>query len=323
MALGKSSPALFELIRDKGSAMQGPQVPRAGPSKPEANADAAAPEPPPPAPPSPAPATAKPHIRLQLTPAPEPRLSVGVAEPMREPVLRKQPAPRPVENAPHSSAPPPSRPGPFLPASLPMNAIFLGVAGVIVAGVILWTVAYRLGSSQTDSEWKQKFAAEPGSSVRDPLRAEVGVNPGLVKTPPATPDRAQRPRPEQARPTPDRTSQAGVPALSGVDPRSAGLNYLQLAAFLDQATAERLVAFLGEGGLPAFATPIDPKGGPAKNPGLFKVYASAGIAGKDIRAGTQEVRDLKDLARRLGAAWKRDQKGSTDFDDMFWEKHTP
>lgn len=198
--------------------------------------------------------------------------------------------------------------------TLPVSAMLLGVAAILIGLILVWTTGYNLGWNRGEARAVKDLGADAGAGapVRDPLNPDIPVNPGLLGT------GSPAPGPSRAVPAP-----APVPAAGAAqDPRQPGLNYYLLAT-LDRLEAQRCADFLTTNGLAAIAVPVDPKAPSGNNPPRFEVYVARGINRTEYSERTAARRDVEAAAARLGARWKREFKSSTDFSDAYWKKHAP
>lgn len=196
--------------------------------------------------------------------------------------------------------------------TLPVSALLLGVAAILIGLTIVWTTGYNLGWNRGEARAVKDLGADPGAGaeVRDPLNADIPVNPGLLGSNSTVP--------APARPVP---APSPGPTPTG-DPRQPGLNYYLLAT-LDRLEAQRCADFLGANGLPALTVAVDPKGPSGNNPPRFEVYVARGISRTEYSERSAARREVETTARRLGERWKREFKSSTDFSDAYWKKHAP
>lgn len=181
-------------------------------------------------------------------------------------------------------------------------------AGVAVAVLVLtWAIGYTSGKTQGEESAKRDL----GPNIKP---ENVPLNPGLVSAPPQAPEvRPQEPK------TPTVERQAPAFASPSSDPRIAGNNYLLLASGMDKEASDRLVQFLNQGGLPAFAAVDKPASG-SNNRGSYTVFASRGITSDEYKNRAGVRTEVEALAGRLGKQWQKDKKGQTDFSQAYWQK---
>lgn len=302
MAGGRPGPALFELIKDRtGTSGAAQQQARS------------------------VPVIARPKIEGAPVPEPAPLPPVPPSGP---------PPPAEAPEKPRAWVTERESPGLDLarPITVSTFTAWLAVAGVLISWVIVWTAAYKLGYANADARANREFTA--GSGVRDPLNNDdpIPVNPNLVSSSASSSAKAPAPvTPHQGKaagssqstqtPTPRQTAPPTGGGAPAGDPRIPGYNYYMLASLLDQESAERIVAFLAQNGVPAIA--VAKGGGRANNRSQFTVYAAEGITAEQYRARSPERTRLEAEIRRLGQIWKRDHKGGTGFATATWEKYKP
>jgi hypothetical protein len=210
------------------------------------------------------------------------------------------------------------------PVTVTMFSVWLTVAGLLCAGVVLWMTAYLMGFKKAErAAMKELDLSKGGGGIQEPLRdPPIPVNPRLISAPGET---GVKPAPGPG-PSDTLVKNQGVGAgagkpTTGADPRIAGLNYLTIALKQDRETAERMVGFLSENQVPAFAVPVAPAGAAANNPPTYTVYAMQGVTREELRARAPVRTELEDRVGKLGKKWKKDMKGQTDFSQVFWDKH--
>lgn len=172
---------------------------------------------------------------------------------------------------------------------VPRGYAVLAAAGVVLVVVLAYWVGHTRGYR----------AAE-----RDLTVSEAPVTPAVV-LPPASSNNA---------------IPSGSPATSAVsttsdvtpkvDPRREGLNYYILAHY-PLTEAQRLARFLREGGVEAYAIPV-------QNKGLAQVVAGRGFTAQEI--GSPAANEYRDRLRALGKQWQARQKGANDLSDMYLDR---
>jgi hypothetical protein len=108
-----------------------------------------------------------------------------------------------------------------------------------------------------------------------------------------------------------------------VDPRSPGVNYLELATLPADQALDAL-EFLGSKGVRAVGVPVDSGGRNANNPDRYRLV-SLGLAvpSGQFRTTQSERRDHERLVATIGAEWKRERRGGSDFSQTLWSRHDP
>lgn len=220
---------------------------------------------------------------------------------------------------PAGSAPASTQPGPLRPVTLSTTTIYIGVAVLVVLIVGVWAVA------STVARWKHEKTENEALRATLTPHPESG-SPQPQATPPAPltdpgPDQTSSPQPPRGpatvdNPTPYYTSRGFLAA----DPRSAGLNYLQLAN-LDQRWAFKAVDYLTKNGLESFAvqSKVEKTASPANNPARYEVFVLAGLS-KDEYAKKDTRERVEHLAEKLGKAWQKSEHGVSDFSKPLWVK---
>lgn len=223
--------------------------------------------------------------------------------------------------------------------------VLVGTSLAIIALAGAYWLGHSNGKGQAEEQARQDItrltngkSPVPGGGsgpVQDPLNASPpALNDKLItKGPPGTPSRessgtAEKTTPSveksgqipETRPTPSTPPPAPGP---GGDTREAGKNYLQLEGRLDQGTAERMVKFLTENGLPTIAVGVDRHDKPTNNPTSYAIFVARGVTSQEIRERAPVIEELETQAEKLGQRWKAEQKGWTTFSSKFWKKHVP
>lgn len=222
-------------------------------------------------------------------------------------------SPRPQSSA-SSSAPTQDEPAPGSgmlnwagrTVRVPAGYLFVVIAVIVAVGLLGYTIGYGRASQIAE----QQRARELGAVINDPLDS-------------GPPDLNLAPRPEEpavestlaisetSEQPNDAATGAQTPAEqqpSG-DARTEGLNYYVLVRDLP-AEGDRLVAWLDSRGVPAMTEPV--------SGGLVKVIVLDGF--ERGQASSARALSFKQHLRELGARWKRDHKGSSDFSDLYLEK---
>ncbi|MBN8645050.1 MAG: hypothetical protein J0L61_07390, partial [Planctomycetes bacterium] len=195
--------------------------------------------------------------------------------------------------------------------NIPVGFAFIGLA--VVIAVVLG--AYMLGYNKSEKKFKadqQRQEAQESAGIVDPTAPKFS---DLEQA--AAPRQASRPDPVTA-PPPTKPAEPEKPAARFVvvktakeDPRKDGLNYPTVATLpIKEATAT--AEYLLSKGYSAALVP-------ARNDNrLFMVIPLVGLD----REGYQKNKDsVERTLRDLGRAFKRDQKGAADFNDLFWVKY--
>lgn len=215
--------------------------------------------------------------------------------------------------------------------NIPVGFAFIAAA-VVLAAVL---GAYMLGYDKREKEARrelERLAARESGEIVDPTRLpirgferdatlrqtpQVGSGTQPAQRPGAT---AARPGPVPAASNLSATNEPGKVGSGGArlhvvkspkdDPRVPGLNYPTVATLpVREATAA--AEFLVSRG---YSTAVVPSTSDSR---LFMVIPLIGVERSNYQKGSEEAgRVLRDLGR----AFKRDHKGATDFNDLFWKK---
>ncbi|MBY0313162.1 MAG: hypothetical protein K2W85_13915 [Phycisphaerales bacterium] len=186
-------------------------------------------------------------------------------------------------------------------------AMMLILAGVLLLGFTVWYLAFRMGENAArDDKTKEIEKTFPPPPVTPPGPLVSDPNPAPAPAP----------------------NPGGDPAPSAddfTDPRVPGVNYLNVENLVWK-DAERAVAFLAKGGIPAKAVPfvkgkskVDPKQARDKNlPHV--IFVLEGIPSGQYKASENRRNELVEKVRRLGKRWQAEEKGPSDFASPYWAK---
>jgi len=193
---------------------------------------------------------------------------------------------------------------------VPAGYLFVVAAVVVAAGLFGYVIGY--GRAQRVAEAEAAERARQTVPENDPL-TDAPLNIELTSPSPEGPE--VRPASERENAGRRRGAGSGAedqsePDDAGGDPREDGLNYFVLVRDLP-TEGERLVSWLAERGVPAMTEPV--------SNGLVKVVVLQGVPGD--QASSAQTLAFKQHLRELGARWKRDHRGSSDFSDLYLERH--
>lgn len=196
---------------------------------------------------------------------------------------------------------------------VPVGYVFLGVAVVVLSGMLGYFTGYAKHRGETRREQERQAAlnspdAEGGGagSIRDPLN---GASDGSL------PDRPAVQNPAPAGGTPSGAaggSRALIIEAGDPDPRVPGLNYF-VAARLPPENASQAAIYLTSRGIPSARLAPD-----ADN--WCKVVALRGFDASTVRGPDAEK--LADQIRAIGRDFKRIERGGDDFASTYPEKYT-
>lgn len=219
------------------------------------------------------------------------------------------------------------------PVVVGSTALWLSAATVLLVVFVVWIAGNAYGRRQAEQQFERNFGlssaqdgGSPGTSggnpangnsgaaraVQDPLKTRS--SPGAVQPPPAeTSTNAATPEPGQV------LTFRG----SGPDPRASGTNYLLLGTLSRDETVAA-IQFFAKNGVETVGVPVDQvdrKSPRANTSPRFQLFAAKGFASSEFAARQLDRDKLKQEIVRLGAIWKKDNKGSTTFSDAFWLKY--
>jgi uncharacterized protein (UPF0333 family) len=314
----RRAPALYELIAPKPRETDDAAAAAAAARAPHAQ-PAPTPAAPRPAPVAPAPThTAKPTFAPNTPNAHTPRPAPA---PVAVAPTTYTAAQAPIDDEPESDKVLGITPGSRL--NIPVGFAFVAMA-LVIAAVI---AAYSLGYSKMEKQVEARKAGElakQNEGIVDPTATQTGgsatpvipginnagANPSTATQPNRQPSQATKPpapQPEEPKPTSPRVT---VVKSAKDDPRKVGLNYPTVATLpIKEATAA--AEFLVSKGYPTILAPSP------SDSRLFTVVPLIGLEREGYQKNSEaEARKL----RELGRAFKRDQKGATDFNDLFWKK---
>jgi hypothetical protein len=322
---GKSSPALFELIRDQNMA-------RAKTGAVPARTDEAAAEPMEPSAPR---GREHPPLAVEIygaqaartpDPAPSEQVEPAMVAVLERPVERVRQSPELLPEPKLTRVRPKWTWGQPLVVSTSNLCIAAAVGFLLL--VVVFTVGYRSGFAQGDERATRELA-RAAAPLTDPLRTGEGLADAGSSRPIAVPQPVSggvQPSPTTGRiPTPaPQASPQGTGARAYLtppeqDPRQPGLNYYAIVGQLDRESAQQIAVFLAENGIAALAVDTAPRG--SNNPRLYRVYGLQGMTGAELRSPARA--EYEQRISQLGVIWRRDHRGRTDFSQTNWERYQP
>ncbi len=204
--------------------------------------------------------------------------------------------------------PPPTENGFHLSTS----RLYLSIALVAIALVLVWAGAYRAGVEEGKGQME---AFIPNNSlILPPNDSQTDLNPqtGNTNNDPVPTDRVSEPPNAPARP-----AQAVMTAqgYKDQDPRIPGHNYLQLATFSAEQAADAIL-FMNDHDMPIIGVPVvDSRVRAGNNPSRYTLY-SVGLAvpgGGQFRAMQSQRNEHVRAIANLGARWQKERQGGSDF----------
>lgn len=216
---------------------------------------------------------------------------------------------------------------------VPVTRVYMAVAVTMLLLVAAWTAGHYVGVRAGKAEADRIVGSEP---VVPPVASRT--EPQVQGTPP-NPAQSTPRNPGQARPQPGAAPGGAPPGgaapdpgtpwvlIAGgqraADPRTPGSNYLALAT-LPEGQALDAMDFLASKGLRAVAVPVDsgPRG--ANNPARYTLI-SLGLAvpSGQYSSTLQQRREHERLVATLGAEWRRERRGGSDFSQTQWSRYKP
>jgi len=199
---------------------------------------------------------------------------------------------------------------------LPVGYLFFAIAGVIA----LIIAGYMFGYHQRDRVAEQErmrmltgenpdSGAPQGSSIADPLNQSSGSRGGTN----AGEQRSQSgsgstPRNQSGSRTGSSLNNVWFVRDGVADPRERGRNYFMLATNYPWDEAERAALFLGRNGVGTVVYP-------SNRSDRWNLSTRQGFEGGTFRDA--EAQALVDEIKRLGRQYRSDERGATDFDDLY------
>ena len=215
---------------------------------------------------------------------------------------------------------------------VPMNRVYMAVALTLALIIGAWAAGYSLGTSRArQSQIEQAVASEQVvAPVRTPVASPnqpADTTPAGVQNPAANagapPAGQARPNPAVQNPPPGSAWVVVAGGTRSVDPRSPGVNYLELATLpADQALDA--IDFMASKGVRVVGVPVDSGGRNANNPDRYRLV-SLGLAVPSGQFSTTQTerRDHQRLVATIGAEWKRERRGGSDFSQTLWSRYDP
>lgn len=205
---------------------------------------------------------------------------------------------------------------------VPVNAVSIGVACVIILVLIAWILGVASGQSRAERDLAKFDRQTP--AITDPL-VEGGDSGSQGSGADQVPDRPRTPASNGSSGS-SRVQTYQTLTSKGTldgDPREAGLNYLALAT-LSGEDAAAAIEFLSQNGLEAFGIPVDSGGSKANNPnpaGTYRLFAFPGVSSDEYKRRATKVTNLEAEAARLGSVWQKQHRGTSNFSRTLWEKY--
>ncbi|MEM9065287.1 MAG: hypothetical protein AAGB51_07335 [Planctomycetota bacterium] len=226
---------------------------------------------------------------------------------------------------------------------LKLAHVYIGAAGVAIALILVWGLAYNIGASQKQQEMEARYSLDPNvPPIIEPLdqtitHSDPTAGPGVAQ---ATPRREpQAATSGETRSRPDRqNSVVSTPPSQGLvlistgrstsDPRQPEFNYLELigsAYAVPTEEAEQLIGYLAQNGLEAVGLPtVDQATGTVNNPPRYRISLLSGaVPVGQYGASASERQALEQRVAELGRVWSRQLGGSSNLSQPLWRKYSP
>ena len=197
---------------------------------------------------------------------------------------------------------------------LSMPRLYLSIALVAIALVLVWAAAFKAGVA--DGKSQMESFIDNNSQILPPLGSNTQpnqTNPTINSSTNPPPSNAVTEPPS----SPARAAQAVMTAqgYSQSDPRISGHNYLQLATLPTEQAADAIL-FMNDHDMPIIGVPVvDSSVRAGNNPSRYTLY-SIGLAvpgGSQFRAmQSQRTQHVQAIAQ-LGEQWQRERRGGSDF----------
>lgn len=197
---------------------------------------------------------------------------------------------------------------------LSTSRLYLSIAIVAVALVLVWAGAYKAGVEDGKGQMDPFITNKPLILPPNDSPTDPATNPQTrtTNTDPLPTDRVSEP-PN----APARAAQAVMTAqgYKDQDPRIPGHNYLQLATFSAEQAADAIL-FMNDNGMPIIGVPVvDSSVRAGNNPSRYTLY-SVGLAvpgGGQFRAMQSQRNEHVRAIANLGARWQKERQGGSDF----------
>jgi hypothetical protein len=216
---------------------------------------------------------------------------------------------------------------------IPMTRVYLAIALMLFLVVAAWAAGHYFGVQAGRAEMSRAVGDEP---VVPPLGTDGTASAGQPARTPAPIRQPQTNTGSQPAGSPATSPGQGVRApapgmpwvlaaggLRASDPRTPGSNYLQLATLPPDQTQEA-IEFLASKGVRSIGVPVDSGPGAANNPSRYTLV-SLGLAvpSGQYSSTLSQRRDHERLVATIGAEWKRDRRGGSDFSQTQWSRYDP
>lgn len=317
---GRSQRPLFDLLREQGRAESKPHAPNAPTSAPTGTTTS---------PTGSASSPAGGDTRTASVLEPKPVGTTGTPGSVVPSIAKPRVVsamPRPRESEPEAAAPT-GKHG----IVIPVNAMYVAPVVVLVIVLAVWMLGVRWGRNDAERDLANSGIALPSTAPVDPLaNSDTASRTGTSGKTVAPPPPIERAQPESTITGPNGVAidpngkilSARGPLAS--DPRQKGTNYLHIAS-LPKEDAQNALAYLAQNKIDAIAIPMEVDSGAqaAKNKPWFQVVVLVGITSDEYRNRDKpgRAKQAEATIRKLGAAWKNDKRGPSDFGKILWVRY--
>ncbi|MEZ6233259.1 MAG: hypothetical protein R3B68_03625 [Phycisphaerales bacterium] len=214
---------------------------------------------------------------------------------------------------------------------LPINYVYIVLSVVLVTVLIAWSVGYSSGNTAAQEDAREEIESAANAARPREVDPPGGGTPASGAGQ-STPTQAGGTRPST--PVTPPAGVAGLPAIIAertdfkapggyyaTEPREPGLNYFCLVSRLPEADTERALDFLARNGVAALG--VEQRGGTANNR-LFALYTLEGLT-RDEYAGRENPQRRsrhESLVAQLGRRWQSEERGTSDFSQPQWFRHS-
>lgn len=202
--------------------------------------------------------------------------------------------------------------------TIPATAIYIAITAVCLLVIATWVFGVKAGQADVRRRMGQQLARDDSGGPGPKVGAvnQEPEAPANQYVEPVNPPLPPGPGPES---TTGRFYAAG--GWVDADPREKGLNYLHVASRMTREDAVRAVKYLGSNKVAAAAVPMEvDRGAPGdKNAPLYYVVVLQGMTREQHGEAGARSR-IEQSIRSLGARWKKDEHGPSDFSSPYWVK---
>lgn len=209
---------------------------------------------------------------------------------------------------------------------IPVTRVYMAVAVAMLLVVGAWAAGHHFGVKAGRAQIEQVVGNDPVVLPPTQAGAQPAEQPGSRPVPgptgTTTPPTAGR-DPGPAAPAPSGAWVLGAGGARVADPRMPGANYLALATLPEDQTKDA-IDFLAAKGLRTIGVPVDTGRSSGNNPARYTLI-SLGLAVPSERYGSSATQreEHERLVATLGAEWRRERRGGSDFSRTQWIRYNP